>query len=160
FPVTDNFLTTLSFSSQTRDGYQKVIPFPADSEMGRVPYMVDPQTAFPKAGYDTSKSNCGPNLQVIRGKALLKVSDAFTVTIGGDYAHQDQSSFPETVMAVTLPSGENNLPAGIGGAFPPRGGAAFMGEQWNLCIATPAAVLNDPVAFNAMYPGTPPFFGT
>jgi len=35
FPISDNFLTTLSFSSQERDGYQKVIPFPTDSEIGR-----------------------------------------------------------------------------------------------------------------------------
>ncbi len=160
FPVSDNFLTTLSFSSQTRDGYQKVIPYPTDSELGQVPWVVDPQTAFPKAGYDTSRTNGGQNLQVLRGKALWKISDDVSVTIGGDYAHQNQSSFPQTVMAVTLPSGENNLPAGIGGAFPPRGGAAFMGEQYNLCIATPANVLNDPALFAAAYPGTPPFFGT
>ena len=28
FPFSEKFLTTLSFSSQVRDGYQKVIPFP------------------------------------------------------------------------------------------------------------------------------------
>jgi len=156
FPVTDNFLTTLSFSSQTRDGYQKVIPFPANSELGRVPWVVDSQTAFPKAGYDSSSSNGGQNLQVIRGKALWKVSDSFNVTISGDYAHENQSSFPETVMDVTTPAG-NNLPT-VFDAWPP-GPYGFMGAQYNYCISTPAALLNNPPAFVAAT-GAPPFFGT
>ena len=99
FPIADNFLTSLSFSSQTRDGYQDVIPFPTNSELGSVPWVVDPQTAFPKAGYATSDSKGGQNLQVIRGKALWKVNDKFNVTIAGDYAHQNQSSYPTTVIA-------------------------------------------------------------
>ena len=77
FPISDNFLTTLSFSSQERDGYQDVIPFPTNSELGRVPWVVDPQTAFPKAGTATSDTKGGQNVQVIRGKALWKVSDNF-----------------------------------------------------------------------------------
>ena len=105
FPLADNFLTSLSFSSQTRDGYQEVIPFPTDTELGRVPWVVDPQTAFPKAGYATSDDKGGQNVQVIRGKALWKVSDKFNVTIAGDYAHQDQSSYPTTVLDVTTPGG-------------------------------------------------------
>src|SRR3954465_346934 len=84
FPVSDNFLTTLSFSSQTRDGYQKVVPYPTNGELGQVPWVVDPQTAFPKAGYDTSRTNGGQNLQVIRGKALWKVSDNLNLTLSGD----------------------------------------------------------------------------
>ena len=155
FPVTDNFLTTLSFSSQTRDGYQKVVPFPANSELGRVPWVVDPQTAFPKAGYDTSRTNGGQNLQVIRGKALWKVSDNFNITISGDYAHENQSSFPETVLDVTTPAG-NNLPT-VFDAWPP-GPYGFMGAQYNYCISTPAALLNNPPAFIAAT-GAPPLLG-
>ena len=102
----------MSFSSQTRDGYQKVIPFPTNSELGQVPWVVDPQTAFPKAGYATSDSKGGQNLQVIRGKALWKVSDNFNVTIAGDYSHQNQSSYPTTVLDVTTPAGDA-LPIGV-----------------------------------------------
>jgi len=156
FPVSDNFLTTLSFSSQTRDGYQKVIPYPTDSELGQVPWVVDPQTAFPKAGYETSRRNGGQNLQVVRGKALWKVSDQFNVTIAGDYAHQDQPSFPETVLAVRTPAGDN-LPTATDALPGPWG---FMGANYNFCISQPAALLNDVPAFLAAFPGAPPFWGT
>jgi iron complex outermembrane receptor protein len=157
FPVSDKFLTTLSFSSQTRDGYQKVIPFPENSELGTVPWVVDSQTAFPKAGYETSRRNGGQNVQVIRGKALWLVSDDFKVTIAGDYAHQDQPSFPTTVLDVTTPAG-NALPTPFS-AWPPGTGYGFMGAQYNYCISTPAALLNNPGAFIAAT-GAPPLFGT
>jgi iron complex outermembrane receptor protein len=156
FPLADNFLTSLSFSSQTRDGYQEVIPFPTDTELGQVPWVVDPQHAFPKAGYATSDDKGGQNVQVIRGKALWKVTDKFNVTIAGDYAHQDQSSYPTTVLDVTTPAGDN-LPT-VFDAWPP-GPYGFMGANYNFCISTPAALLNDPAAFGAAT-GAPPFFST
>jgi iron complex outermembrane receptor protein len=156
FPFSDNFLTTLSVSSQTRDGYQKVIPFPADSELGQVPWVVDPQTAFPKAGTATSDTKGGQNLQVVRGKALWKVSEKFNVTIAADYAHQNQSSYPTTVLDVTTPAGDA-LPT-VFSAWPP-GPYGFMGAQYNFCISTPAELLNDPVAFSTAT-GAPPFFST
>src|SRR5215831_3815586 len=157
FPVSDNFLTTLSFSSQTRDGYQKVIPFPTNSELGQVPYVTDPQTAFPKAGYDTSNTNGGQNVQVLRGKALWKVSDDFTVTFSGDYAHQNQSSTANTVLALRTPAGDN-LPGPFDALPGPHWG--FMGANYNFCLSNPASLLNDPAAFSAAYPGAPPVFGT
>src|SRR5262245_27565785 len=155
-PFSENFLTTLSFSSQQRDGYQEVIPFPANSELGRVPWVVDPQTAFPKAGTATADSKGGQNLQVVRGKALWKVNDKFNVTIGGDYTYQNQSSYPTTVLAVITPAGDalpNPFQALPGPAF------GFMGANYNFCISQPASVLNDPVAFSAAFPGAPPFWG-
>jgi len=156
FPISDKFLTTLSFSSQTRDGYQEVIPFPTDTELGQVPWVVDPQTAFPKAGYGTADKKGGQNVQVIRGKALWLVNDQFRVTIAGDYAHQNQSSYPTTVLDVTTPAGDN-LPT-VFSAWPP-GPYGFMGANYNFCISTPAALLNDPAAFGATT-GAPPFFHT
>jgi iron complex outermembrane receptor protein len=155
FPFSDNFLTTVSFSSQTRDGYQKVIPFPTNTELGSVPWVVDPQTAFPKAGYATSDTKGGQNLQVVRAKALWTVSDSFRVTIAGDYEHQNQSSYPTTVLDVTTPAG-NALPTPFS-AWPP-GPYGFMGANYNYCISTPASLLNDP-AFPAVT-GAPPIFHT
>ena len=35
-----------------------------------------------------------------------------------------------------------------------------MGAQYNFCISQPAAVLNDPAAFAAAFPGAPPFHST
>ena len=156
FPLSDNFLTTLSFSSQQRDGYQEVIPFPADSELGRIPWVVDPQTAFPKAGTATSDSKGGQNVQVVRGKALWKVNDKFNVTITGDYTYQNQPSYPTTVLDVTTPAGDN-LPTPFDALPGPYG---FMGANYNFCISQPAALLNNVPAFLAAFPGAPPFWGT
>ncbi len=156
FPVSENFLTTLSFSSQVRDGYQEVIPFPTNTELGSTPWVVDPQTAFPKAGYATADKKGGQNLQVIRGKALWKVNDKFNVTLAGDYTYQNQPSYPTTVLDVTTPAGDA-LPT-VFSAWPP-GPYGFMGANYNFCISTPAALLNDPAAFSAAT-GAPPLFHT
>ncbi len=127
-PFSSNFLTTLSVSSQERDGYQRVIPYPATTEMGTIPFVVDQQTAFPKSGYATSDAKGGQNVQVMRGKALWTPSDAVKVTFAADYSRQDQSSYPTTVLDVTT------IPNGYGG----------LGAIYNLCIGTPAGTLNDP----------------
>ncbi len=156
-PFSENFLTTLSFSSQQRDGYQEVIPFPADSELGRVPWVVDPQTAFPKAGTATADSKGGQNVQVVRGKALWKVNDKFNVTIAGDYTYQNQPSYPTTVLAVETPAGD-----ALPNPFRPCQARpfGFMGANYNLCISTPAEILNDPALFQATFGPAPPFWGT
>ena len=131
-PLSSNFLTSISFSSQVRDGYQKVIPYPATTEMGTIPFIVDQQTAFPKAGTATSDTKGGQNLQVIRGKALWKASDNVQVTFSADYSHQNQSSYPTTVLYVATDDDPN------------RPGFGALGALYNLCLSVPAAVLDDP----------------
>jgi len=128
-PFTDNFLTTISVSSQFREGYQKVIPYPANTEMGQIPFVVDQQTAFPKAGTATSDTKGGQNLQVIRAKALWNASDKVRVTFAADYSHQNQPSYPTTVLDVTT-----DLVTGYGA----------LGAFYNLCLSVPAVVLDDP----------------
>ncbi len=105
-----------------RDGYQKQIPFPSS-----VPYVTDPVNAYPKAGYDTSESNGGQNQQVVRGKLLWNASEDFSITVAGDWQHQDQSSTPSTVLSV------ETTPANI------------FGFLYNTCISNTPAALNDPV---------------
>ena len=147
-PLSDNFLTSISVSSQVRDGYQKVIPYPTNSLMGTTPFVVDQQTAFPKAGYDNSDSNGGQNLKVVRGKALWHVTDSVDVTLAGDWSRQDQSSFPTTVLAVVTPP--LNTPAGPAVTFPgPTVG--FMGGLYNYCISTPVAALNALSNFGGLF---------
>ncbi len=92
-PITSNLLSSITVSSLVRDGYQKQISVSAS-----VPFVTDPVNAYPKAGYDTSDSNGGQNQQVIRGKLLWNASDSFSVTVAGDWQHQDQSSTPTTVL--------------------------------------------------------------
>src|SRR5262245_12290695 len=53
-PITDSLLSSLTVSSIDREGYQDVIPYPTSSPMGVTPFIVDSQTAYPKASLDTS----------------------------------------------------------------------------------------------------------
>jgi iron complex outermembrane receptor protein len=122
-PISDKLLSSITVSSQERDGYQDVIPYPAGTPLGDTPFVVDPINAYPKAGHDSAESNGGQNLQVIRGKLLWLPSDTFEATFTADYQHQDQPSTPATVLSVD----EN---------------AAFFGFIYNTCISTPKAVLD------------------
>ena len=121
-PITSSLLSTISVSSQVRDGYQKVIPYPASSPEASIPYIVDPQTAYPKAGTDSSDSNGGQNLQVVRGKLLWLASDSVKATFSADWEHQNQSAIPDTNL-LAIPN------------------AVFSGI-YNMCISTPVARLN------------------
>jgi outer membrane receptor protein involved in Fe transport len=121
-PISSTLLSTITVSSQVRDGYQRVIPYPPGSPEAQINYIVDPQSAYPKAGTDSHDSNGGQNLQVIRGKLLWLTSDAVKVTFAGDWSHQNQSAIPNT-DAMAIPN------------------ALFSG-LYNLCISTPVARLN------------------
>jgi iron complex outermembrane recepter protein len=125
-PVNPTLLTSITVSSQVRDGYQKVIPYPTNSVYGEIPFIVDGQDDYPKAGYGSSDTNGGQNLQVIRGKVIWKGVDNFQLTVSGDWAHEDQSSFPNTVLAVY--GGPSNI----------------FGDLYNYCISNPVSVLNNP----------------
>src|SRR5690349_10054904 len=145
-PVSDKLLTSISVSSQVRDGYQKVIPYPTSSLAGSTPFVVDQQTAFPKAGYETSDANGGQNVQVVRGKALWHASDTVDVTLAGDWAKQDQSAYPTTVLAVQTPP----LSAGAVATLPGPA-VGFMGALYNYCISTPPAQLNAVSNFGGIF---------
>ena len=99
-PITDTLLSSLTVSSIDRDGYQEVIPYPADSPWGSTPSIVDPMNAYPRAGFDTSDANGGLNQTVVRGKLQWLASDDVEVTLAADWQHQDQPSTPATVLSV------------------------------------------------------------
>src|SRR5262245_38790452 len=123
-PISEKLLSSITVSSQERDGYQDVIPYPAGTPLGDMPFVVDPTNAYPTAGHDSADSNGGQNLQVIRGKLLWQPSDSMDVTFTADYQHQDQPSTPATVLSV------NTTPANI------------FGYIYNTCISTSVADLN------------------
>lgn len=123
-PLSNTLLSSITVSSQERDGYQDVIPYPTGTPLGDIPFVVDPINAYPKAGHDSAESNGGQNLQVIRGKMLWLASDSVEVTFTADYQHQDQPSTPATVLSV------NTTPANI------------FGFIYNTCISTSVADLN------------------
>jgi iron complex outermembrane receptor protein len=132
-PITDTLLSSLTVSTIYRDGYQDVIPYPANSPWGSTPFIVDPMNAYPRAGYDTSQSNGGLNQDVVRGKLLWKASDDIEVTFTADWQHQDQPSTAATVLSVNDNSNPN--------------ASAIFGLIYNLCISTPKDLLDSGNAF-------------
>jgi iron complex outermembrane receptor protein len=137
-PISDTLLTTVTASSSQRDGYQRVIPYPGNTLLGSTPFIVDPPNAYPRAGYDQAGTYGGQNLQVIRSKVVWHASDNFKATFTGDYQHQDQPSTPATILSVTN-----------GDVTDPNDTHVF-GDIYNLCISTPANVINTvlPPIFN------------
>ena len=136
--ISDTLLSSITVSSQVRDGYVKVIPYPTDSPQGATPFVVDPQTAYPKAGYQTSDNYGGYNVQTVRGKLVWKASDKLTVTTTLDWTHQDQTALPYTVL--------NNYSGNLN--------ASTFSTLYNLCISNSAATITGAV----LAAGGPPFF--
>jgi iron complex outermembrane recepter protein len=136
--IKDTLLSSITVSTQNRDGWVKVIPYPADSAIGSSPYVVDPQTAFPKAAYQTSDNYGGYGVQTIRGKLLWNASDKTTVTFTADWSHEDQTALPYTVLNV------------YSGNF----GTSTFSTLYNLCISNNAATIGNAITAA----GGPPTF--
>lgn len=138
-PITEDLLSSVSFSYKTRDGYQKRIPFPqpvagssgiADCDNNLpagdpCPYVVDDYTTQPAAGYDTSSREGGIDRYVVRGKLVYLPTNDLKVTLTADYSDGDQSATPTTQLNIT-PSGIPVLPGNLG-----------FGGVYNACIAGP-----------------------
>jgi iron complex outermembrane receptor protein len=120
--VKDTLLSTITVSSQNRDGWVKVIPYPTNSPQGQSPFVVDPQNAYPKAGYQTSDNYGGQGLDTIRGKLVYHASDAVSFTLAGDWSHENQTALPYTVLGV------------YNGGF-----SSLFGTLYNACISNGTA---------------------
>src|SRR5580658_5746208 len=136
--IKNTLLSSITVSTQDRDGYQKVIPYPPDSPQGETPFVVDPQDAYPKAGYETGDAYGGYNVQTIRGKLLWLASDKDTVTLAADVNHQAQESLPYTILQTY----QGNLTT------------STFSTLYNTCISSNAATINANVqAASAVAPG-------
>jgi iron complex outermembrane receptor protein len=96
--IKDTLLSSITVSTQDRDGYQRVIPYPSSSAQGSQPFIVDPQDAYPKAGYQTGDAYGGYGVQTVRGKLLWLASDKDTVTFTADLNRQAQEALPYTIL--------------------------------------------------------------
>jgi iron complex outermembrane recepter protein len=105
-PLAPNLLTTVTFSSQYRDGYQRRIPYPGSG------YVSDPVGAMHSSGTETFDTQGGQSEQVARAKMLWKATDDITATLSVDWTHTNQPSTASTVLA-TYTSG----PQAVFGAF-------------------------------------------
>lgn len=121
-PISDQLLTSFTFSSVQRDGYQKRVPYrPA------TPYTMDQPSPY-SAGTQNHKTNGGQNAQTVRVKALWLPQDNFKATFTADWSHQDQSAQPNTVLA-TFPD------SGIAGLY----NACLAGAQIGVLCDAPRA---------------------
>jgi outer membrane receptor protein involved in Fe transport len=118
-PLRAGLSALIAFSSQQRDGYLKRIPFQATA-----PFVTD-NNGFLNAGYATSEREGGQDEQTLRVKLLWTPSDTLELTVAADYTHVDQPASPVTVVA-THESNPDSL-----------------ASIYNLCVNTPAAVLNN-----------------
>ncbi|MCC7461150.1 MAG: TonB-dependent receptor [Gammaproteobacteria bacterium] len=140
-PINASILTTLSASSQTQRGYQKVVPYPAGSSIALNPYTIVGQADMPRApGTDTRSDGGGKNMQALRGKVLIHANDKLDVTISGDWTYQNQPGLANTVMGVFASNQAGYIDpngAGAGALF----GGSLMGNFYNMCITTPSGAL-------------------
>lgn len=91
-PITDTLLSTVTFSSQFRDGYERRIHFPGNG------YVSDPVGALHSSGTETFDTQGGQNEQVMRAKLQWKPNDAITGMLSVDWTHTDQPSTASTVL--------------------------------------------------------------
>jgi len=138
--IPDKLLTSITVSSQQQDGYQRVIPYPTDGSVGIAPFVVDPQTAYPKAGYATGDDYGGKGIFTMRGKMLWNVSDKLSLTFTGDWTHEDQTALPEVVLST----------------YTGNVGASTFSTLYDLCISNNAGSLPGAVATSGFIPGLPP----
>ena len=92
-PIDEKLLTSFTFSSLNRDGYEKRIPYTAQTG-----YVSDPINAFPQSGYDTYSTEGGQGQQALRAKILWKAAPNFTATLTADWTHVDESSTAESLL--------------------------------------------------------------
>ncbi len=92
-PISDTLLTSLTFSTDNRDGYQKRIPFQSPT-----PYASDAPNAFQSAGTQTYSSLGGQGEDIVRAKVLWKPMADFSITASADWTHVDESSTPESLL--------------------------------------------------------------
>ncbi len=138
--IKHKLLSSITFSSRNQGGYQRVIPYPTSSPYGETPFVVTPATSFPASGYGTANTYGGTGVTAMRGKLLWLATNRLSLTLEGDWTHENQTAMPNVVLGVFTHSLAS-------------GGATFS-TLYNLCIGNNAATL--PGAIQAS--GGPPTF--
>jgi iron complex outermembrane recepter protein len=129
--IPDTLLSSITVSSQNQTGWVKVIPYPSTVPDGQTPFVVDPQTAYPKAGYATNDNYGGTGVTSMRGKMLWRASDKLNVSFTADWTHQDQTALPYTIL----------------GVYSTNFGNSIFATTYNLCISNSAASFPIPGPF-------------
>jgi iron complex outermembrane receptor protein len=152
--IKDVLLSSISVSSQNQTGWDKVIPYPTNSLYGSAPFVVDPQTVYPKAAYATNDNYDGTGVLTMRGKVVWNASDKLHMTFTGDWSHEDQTALGYRIlniytgnlnyspMATLYNLCISNGTAGIGGAVFAAGGPPPGAVAAGLAGALPAPIPN------------------
>jgi iron complex outermembrane recepter protein len=111
-PITDGLSAGVTFSSKSRQGYQKREIFPGSER-----FINDPDNAFRSNFYETATRSGGTDEWTMRTKLRWNDGGRLRLTLSGDYLKQDQPSAPNSVLAVT-----SNLP----GPFAPTADRALV----------------------------------
>lgn len=97
-PITSTLLTSLTFSTAQREGYERRIPYPGSG------YVSDPVGAFHSSGTEAFDTQGGQNAQTLRYKVLWKGIRNLTATASFDWTHTNEPSPADTVLKVYSPS--------------------------------------------------------
>ena len=138
-PITDTLLSSITVATQNQTGWARTIPYPTNSPYGQSPFVVDPDTAYPKAGYQTSDNWGGTGVTSIRGKMVWHASDKLDWTFTADWSHEDQTALPYTILNTYY--GNLNY--------------STFSTLWNLCISNNAATMPGAIFANGGPPGPP-----
>ncbi len=95
-PLADNLLSSVTFSSQYRNGYQQRVHYPGTG------YVSDPVGAMHSSGTETFDTQGGANQQILRAKLLWRASDSLTATLSADWTHTNQPSTASTVLQTVV----------------------------------------------------------
>ncbi len=95
-PIADNLLSTVTFASQYRDGYQKRIPYPQTG------YVSDPVGGLRSSGTEAFDTQGGQNEQIARAKLQWKPSSDLVATLSVDWTHTNQPSTASTVLQTVV----------------------------------------------------------
>jgi iron complex outermembrane receptor protein len=141
--IPHKLLSSFTFGTQNQNGWQNVIPYPANSPYAQTPYVTDPQTAYPEPpGYTTGGTYGGDGVTSMRGKMLWFATNNLKFTFTGDWTHESQSAMPNVVV----------------GTFSGNLLSATFSSLYNLCISNDAASLPGAIAAATTVPGIGPIF--
>jgi iron complex outermembrane receptor protein len=124
--VKDTLLSSLTFASLNRDGYQKREPFPGASA-----YLSDGANSFVNNGTETFSTQGGQGQDNLRYKLLWKASADFQAIATVDWTHVDESSTAETLLDAVTSTGLGGLYNGCVAGVP-----GFLGPGTNLVCGT------------------------
>jgi iron complex outermembrane receptor protein len=92
-PLTTDLLSSLTFSSQERNGWQKRIPYPSTT-----PYVSDPVDSFHLAGYEAFDTQGGQDEQTTRYKLYWRPNEKFTAAFTADWMTTNEPTPASTAL--------------------------------------------------------------